>query len=71
MRRFLKYIFVLQEVSNKDRKIGKGFAKAFRLNPYNPLSYVVLVLVLVIGLFMFGFKGFGQETDLRNPFKWT
>lgn len=68
----LKSIFVLQEVSNKNRakKLGKGFSTARRFNPYNPLSYIVIVLLFVIGILMFGFYGFWKEVDYENPFKW-
>lgn len=71
MRKFLKYIFVLQEVPNKDKKLGRGFDTAARLNPYNPLSYLVVIISFVIAIFMFGFVGFRKEVDLDNPFKWN
>ena len=40
MKKFLQKIFVLQIVSNKGKnpKLGRGFIKAYRLNPWNPLS---------------------------------
>lgn len=73
IRKLLKSIFVIQEVSNIGRnpKIGRGFNKAYRLNPYNPLSYISLVVIVIIGILMFGFLGFWKETDQRNPFKWN
>ena len=42
MKKFLQKIFVLQIVSNKGKnpKLGRGFIKAYRLNPWNPLSYI-------------------------------
>ena len=72
MRKFLKKIKVLQEVSNKNRtvKLGRGFNNAHRLNPYNPLSYITAFLCVIIGLFLFGVVGFWKETDTRNPFIW-
>lgn len=72
MRKFLKKIWVLQEVSNKNRnpKLGRGFFTARRLNPYNPLSYIVLIGAIIIGFIMFGVVGFWKETDIKNPFKW-
>lgn len=68
----LKSIFVLQEVSNKNRakKLGKGFLKARRYNPYNPLSYILLIVIFIIGILAFGFYGFWKEVDNQNPFKW-
>ena len=70
MKTLLKKLYIIQEVTNKDRKLGKGFLTARRLNPYNPLSYVTICLVLVIGLVMFGVVGFWKEIDVKNPFKW-
>jgi len=70
MRNFLKKIYVLQEVRNPKKIKGRGFDTAIRLNPYNPLSYITIVLSIVIGILMFGFIGFWKEADLINPFKW-
>lgn len=71
MIKILKCLFILQEVSNKDRnvKLGRGFSTATRMNPYNPLSYVVVCLNIILGILMFGFVGFWKEL-IKNPFKW-
>jgi len=75
-RKTLKYLKILQEVSNEERKkqglkrLG-NFSKAKRLNPYNPLSYIALIFILIVGIFMFGFVGFWKETETGNPFKWS
>lgn len=68
----LKSIWVIQEVSNRNRspKLGNGFSTAKRFNPYNPLSYLVIVLFFVIGILMFGLYGFWKEVDYKNHFKW-
>lgn len=73
LRRFLKAIWVIQEVSNKNRKppLGRGYSEARRLNPYNPLSYLTVVTTIIVGIVMFGVVGFWKEVDLRNPFKWS
>lgn len=70
--KILKIIWVLQEGSNMDRnpKLGRGFKTAKRINPYNPLSYIVIVLTFIIGILMFGFYGFWKELAYENPFKW-
>lgn len=65
MRNFLKRILVVQEVEN-----------SHRLNPYNPLSYIALIIGMVIGIFAFfiEFKkslDFLNEAKLKNPFKWN
>lgn len=71
-KKILKFLFILQEVSNKNRpkKLGNGFLIARRFNPYNPLSYIAVILLLVVGLLLFGFVGLWKETDCSNPFKW-
>lgn len=68
--KLLKFLFVLQEVSNKDRnpKLGKGFSTAYRFNPFNPLSYIALILIIIVGILMYGIVGFWKE--IHNPFKW-
>jgi hypothetical protein len=73
MRKLLLFLFILQEVSNKNRepKLGRGFIKAYRFNPFNPLSYVALILIIIVGLVMFGVVGFWREADCKNPFKWN
>lgn len=70
MKKFLKYVYVLQEVPNKDKKLGRGYSTAIRLNPYNPLSYMTIIIASIIGILMYGFVGFWKEVDLRNPLKW-
>ena len=72
MQKFLKSIYVLQEVSNKNRipKLGRGFSTAWRLRVFNPLTYIVILLVLIIGIICFGIIGFWGQ-DKRNPFKWN
>lgn len=71
--RILKFLYITQEVSNKGRVVplGIGFRTARRFNPYNPLSYIVVVLFLVAAIIMFGVVGFAKEVDHSNPFKWN
>jgi hypothetical protein len=77
MRKILKTLYVIQVVSNKDRdknglkRLGDGHFQAYRFNPYNPLSYLSIILIVSIGLFMFGFIGFWKQIDSKNPFKWN
>lgn len=73
LRPFLKRVKVLQEVSNKDRcvKLGRGFSTALRLNPWNPISYVVVVATLALTFIWLGVNGLANETDYKNPFKWN
>ena len=71
-KKLLKSLRIIEEVSNKTREVplGRGFFTARRLNPWHPLSYVTIVLVLIVGIIMFGIVGFWKEVELRNPFKW-
>jgi len=73
MKNILKFLFILQEVSNKKRTphLGKGYSTARRFNPYNPLSYITIVLIIIVGIVMFGVVGFWKEIDYTNPFKWN
>lgn len=73
MRKILKWLFILQIKSNKNRsnKLGRGFSEAYRINIYNPLSYILIIGVIVIGIIMFGVVGFWKEIDIKNPFKWN
>ncbi len=73
LKKILKSLWILQEVDqrNKKEKLGKGFSSAVRFNPFNPLSYVALIIILIMALLMFGFVGMWKEMDLRNPFKWN
>lgn len=73
MRNIFKKLYIIQEKSNRGRdvKLGKGYLKAYRLNPYNPLSYILIPIVLVVGVVMFGFVGLKNEMDFSNPFKWN
>lgn len=76
MRELLKAIGVLQSISNDKRhknglkKLGRGYCEAHRLNPFNPLSYLTIIIGVVLGLLLFGVVGFWKETDTKNPFKW-
>lgn len=71
MRKIFKALSIIQVVKNKDKKLGKGYSTAIRLNPYNPLSYIAIFLVILFGVIAFGIYGFWKEIDNRNPFKWN
>lgn len=72
IRNVFKYLWIIQEVKNsKTKKRGRGYSTAVRMNPYNPLSYVSLVIIILVGIIMFGVVGFWKEIDNRNPFKWN
>jgi hypothetical protein len=68
MRKILKALLMIQEKQVKS-PIGPSYRK-IRMNPYNPLSYIYILLAFIVGLFMFGFVGIWKEMDLKNPFKY-
>lgn len=76
MRDFLIAIKVIQVVSNEERRknglkrLGKGYFNAYRINPYNPISYPVVIIAFLIGVLLFGFVGIWSQTD-GNPFRWN
>lgn len=77
-RDFLCRIHILQikeveiTLTSKDDSERKVIGKRNwrRINPYHPISYVVILFVLTSALLLFGFVGMWKEIDLRNPFKW-
>lgn len=80
MKKLLIKLYIVQVVSNEERhkkglkKLGRGFFNAHRLNPFNPLSYVLVALVIPTLIptliLLYGFVGMWEQTDIRNPFKW-
>ena len=73
MKKLLIKLLIIQVIDNtkrKDKELGRGFTKAYRLNPWNPLSYVTIVIALLLGLVCFGVVGMWKEYDNKNPFKW-
>jgi hypothetical protein len=74
MRKILKQLLIIQEVPNRGSReplLGKGYTYARRLNPYHPLSYVVVIVALIAALVCFGIIGMWREIDKQNPFKWS
>jgi hypothetical protein len=44
------------------------FIKYYRVNPYNPISYLLLAIVFPISIYNLGFRKFIKS--FRNPFAW-
>ncbi len=70
--KLFKFLLIMQEVSNVNRnpRLGKGFDTAHRFNKYNPLSYVVLILIILVGTILYGIVGFWTRSKITNPFNW-
>jgi hypothetical protein len=74
MKELLIKLWIVQKFKNNGlpREQWKGSCNwyAYRLNPFNPLSYILIPIGLLITIFMFGVVGFTKEVDWSNPFKW-
>lgn len=71
MRKLLKALWIIQE--RKNQKVYSNLNCIYvekRMNPFNPLTYISIIIVFIVGFLMFGLVGFWNEVDLRNPFKW-
>ena len=68
MEELLKMLLVLQErkvpVYPNIKRIET------RLNPYNPLSYILLIVEIVLTLLLKGILGVRDMYLYRNPFKY-
>ena len=67
--KLLKFLGIIQH-----KKVAQplGFTTLYRLNPLNPLTYLSLVIVLIIGLLMYGFVGLWSKININEwKFKWV
>lgn len=65
---FIKLLIVQEKRILRDD--GFTYRKCYRINPYNPLSYVLIPVSVIVGLLMYGFVGITNEFDFQNPFKY-
>ena len=77
MTNLLIYLKIVQRVSNESRhllglkRLGRGYFVATRLNPYNPLSYIVFFVYAFQYLFLSTYDyAVALFKDYNNPFKW-
>lgn len=74
MKELLIKLKIVQVVSNEQRhkdglkRLGEGYFKAYRINPFNPLSYILLVVTIPVIFLMYGFVGSFEKAI--NPFRW-
>ena len=68
-KKILKFLWIFQE--KKHEETPYLTRKYRRLNPFNPLTYIAILIIILIGFVMFGLVGFWKEVDLRNPFRWS
>ena len=70
MRKVMKNLWVIQEKNFLDE--FKRTRVKHRLNPYNPITYIFIVMSLVIGVVMFGVVGIKNEININElKFKWS
>lgn len=74
MEKILLALKIIQEVDNKERRkqglkyLGRGFSTAVRVNPYNPLSYILIITAIPILIIVYGVRE--VFSDSKNIFKW-
>lgn len=69
MRNILKKMFIIQERTYLDEFKHKRTKR--RLNPYNPLTYIAILLALIVAIIMFGVVGFKDQISINElKFKW-
>ena len=66
--KFLEIIFVIQRKQYDDKGALRGEYK--RVNPWNPISYLVVLLFFIGALLCYGFVGMWSQVDTVNPFRW-
>jgi hypothetical protein len=64
MKKILLALKIVQQKQFKD-PFNKTYTKR-RLNPYNPLTYILIIFLFAIGLIMFGVKGIFKEIDFSD-----
>ena len=75
MQKILIALKIVQIIDNEKRnkqglkRMGKGYFKAYRLNPFNPFCYLIIIISIPKLLFMYGFIGLFKKAI--NPFQWN
>ncbi len=65
----LKFLRVVQE---RELRKGRRFpVRQRRLNPYNPLTYVAIIILHFVGFFWIGLRGLIYENSTIKEFKWN
>jgi hypothetical protein len=75
MRKLLVALKILQVADNYKRnknglkRMGKGYSEAWRLNPLNPICYIIVLIAIPVIFVIGGGMVFIKEAS--NPFKWS
>lgn len=62
-KKILLFLWIVQE-KTMDGRLHK------RLNPYNPLTYVVVAIAFIVSVILFGVVGWKKEFNLFSEFKY-
>jgi hypothetical protein len=68
MRKLLERLYVIQKKKHVDEH-GTYTLTLKRLNPYHPLTYIVIPMYYALAIAMYGFVGYKQEMD-SDFFRW-
>lgn len=60
---------VVQERDNPSKLFSIYEPKEYRLNPYNPLSYILLIILELV-YFFYNIYLVIKSNKITNPFKW-
>jgi len=65
----LRFLCVLQDSKHID-SFKRSYTKQ-RMNPYNPLSYIIILVLIIVGIIMYGFVGVWKELRIKDMFRWA
>ena len=77
MKKIFKFLFILQErkvnitlTKKIDRTETHYYKTQKRLNPFNPLTYIVITIGFIVSVILFGIIGWKEEFNLHKELKW-
>lgn len=68
MNKIFKALWIVQEktiVTEFKRK-----RKLVRINPYNPITYIVIALIFSLAVICYGIVGVWERSDFKNLFEY-
>lgn len=77
MKKLFKFLLILQErkvnitlTKKIDRSETHYYKTQKRLNPFNPLTYIVISVGFICAVIMFGVIGWKEEFEWHKELKW-
>lgn len=68
MNKIFKALWIVQEKTILTP--FKRKRKLVRINPYNPLTYIVIALIFALEVICYGIVGVWERSDFKNLFKY-